>query len=430
MVFALDTVPRKIALAAAALAATAGLSLPLWSHYRAAQLSRAGTREGLEQALRWQPHSAELHNRLGRLLLYAPAAEPPRALAELQRAVELNPRSGSFWADLALARELEGEIEGAASALEKARKAEPTTPSILWQQANFELRRGRAELSLRLFEQLVQMDPDYTSRALSLFSRVMEPAQLMERLVPPHRVAMEAVMEFLWRENHLSAADAAWKRALEIPEPPVGQVRHFLDWLLSNRQVDLAERVWMDAAQRGWIAVRPELAGEPMYNADFRQPLLNFGFDWRVRPHNEASVWIEGRGPEVGSQSLCVQFNEGARTQYANLDHLLAVKPGYHYSLQGAMRSDRLFSQSGAYLAVRDLSSGEVLAQSEGISGTSPWRSMVLPVATGPQTRLLQLILIRRAPAAGDEAASGLVCISAMKWMELGPARGRQAERP
>jgi hypothetical protein len=430
MVYALDTVSRKIAVAAAALAATAGLSLPLWSQYRAAQLARAGTREALEQAIRWQPHSAELHNRLGRLLLYAPVAEPQKALAELQRAVELGPRNGSFWADLALARELEGDIQGAGSALEKARQAEPTTPAILWQQANFELRRGQTELSLRLFEQLVQMAPEYTSRALALFSRVADPAQLMDRLVPPHRVAMEAAMDFLRRENHLTAAEAAWKRALDIPEPPVGQVRHFVDWLLARNQVELGQRAWLDAAQRGWIAVPPDLAGEPMYNADFRQPLLNFGFDWRVRPHAEASVWIEARGPEAGSQSLCVQFNEGARTNYAEVEHLLAVKSGYHYSLQGSMRSDRLFSRAGAYVALRDETSGEFLARSEGISGTSPWRSMVLPVATGRQTRLLRLLLIRPAPAAGDEAASGLVCISALKWMELGPAKPEQARQP
>jgi hypothetical protein len=423
MTLNLDTLPRKAAVALLALAATLGLSLPLWSHFQVARLSAHGTRESLEQAISLQPRNAELHNRLGRLLLYSPLGDPARTAAELQRAVELDPRSGAFWMDLAIARELNGDTEGAAAAISRARAAEPHTPALLWHEANFEIRRGRLEQALTLLRSLMQNAPAYTGRALPLFSRVTEPATLVSQVVPATRPAMSAALEFLRRENHVAAAAAAWDRVLKMSDPPVEQVRPFINWLINRGDAEMARRAWLSASERGWIPIPPEAAAQPLYNADFSLPVEDFGFDWLILPHPEASVWLEGRGPEPGLNSLCVQFSEDARADYYHVVHYIPVQPNYHYSLQAAVRTGRLTSHTGAYLQIRDSFHNSAPARTEGVTGTGLWREVFVSFETGPEARLLELRLHRPAPAAAEGAGSGLVCMARLQWSELGPAR-------
>jgi tetratricopeptide (TPR) repeat protein len=426
MVLHLDTVLRKAAVAGLAIAATLGLSLPLWAQFRAAHLSALGTQEGLEAAVSVQPRNAELHNRLGRLLLYSPLGDAARTMAQLQRAVELDPRNGSHWMDLALAREISGDLEGAATAIRRARAAEPHTPSLLWHEANFDIRRGRLDHALGLLRELMQNAPEYTGRVLPLFSRVTEPVQLVGEVVPGTRPAMDAALEFIRRENHLAAAGVAWDRMLRMEDPPVGQVRPFLDWLILRGEADLAVRVWQEAAERAWIPIAPQAAQELLYNGDLRYPLEDFGFDWRVLPHVDASVWLEARGPEPGLNSLCVQFSPEARAHYAHIVHYLAVQPNYHYSLRGSMRSDRLAARAGVFLQISDPRSDNAV-RTDAVTGSGGWRDVVATVQTGPDTRLLVIRLTRPAPVVAEEPGSGMVCIARLQWSELGPKKSEVA---
>jgi tetratricopeptide (TPR) repeat protein len=427
MVLHLDTLLRKAAVAGLATAATMGLSLPLWAQFRVARLSAQGTQESLEAAVAIQPRNAELHNRLGRVLLYSPLGDATRTMAELQRAIELDPRNGAYWMDLALAREINGDVEGASAAIRRARAAEPHTPALLWHEANFDIRRGRLEPALGLLRELMQHAPEYTGRVLPLFSRVTEPATLVGEVVPATRPAMDAALEFIRRENHVPAAGVAWDRLLRMEDPPTGQVRPFLDWLILRGEAELAVRVWQEAAEREWIPIAADTAREPLYNGDLRHPLEDFGFDWRVLPHPEASVWMEGRGPEPGLNSLCVQFNPEARENYAHIVHYLPVQPDYHYSLRAAMRSDRLAARAGAFLQISDPLRSSISARTDAVTGSNGWRDVLAAIQTGPDTRMLAIRLARPAPVVAEEPGSGLVCIARLEWSELGPKKSEVA---
>lgn len=430
MVLALDTLPRKLLLALLAAAATAGLSIPLWSHYQVSRLSAEGTRENLERAIALQPGNPELHNRLGRVLLYSPLGDGGAARAALERAVQLGPHTASYWTDLALARELAGDLAGAAQALDRALAAEPRTPAVLWQRVNFALRRGENAQAQQWLRELLQLAPEYTDRALPLFSRVMEPATLLTEVVPNRVDAVVAAMDFIRREEHMAAAGVAWQRLMALQEEPRSNaVRVYLDWLIVRGEARLAQTVWQQAAQRGWIPVEAAAAGESFYNANFQYPLQNFGFDWRVTPHNEASVWMEARGPEPGMQSLCVQFTEGARADYAHVFHYVPVEPNSYYNLRATMRSDRLFSRAGAFLEVFDFGSKQV-TRSDSVTGTSAWKNVAMPIATGAETRLLRVALRRPAPGSGEEPAIGLTCMAGLKWESLGAGQSADTGAP
>jgi hypothetical protein len=300
----------------------------------------------------------------------------------------------------------------------------------LWQRVNFALRRGEYAQAQTWLRELLQQAPEYTDRALPLFSRVTEPATLIMEAVPDRVEAIVAAMDFIRREDHLEAAEAAWKRLLEQQGTPRSNaVRPYLDWLIASGEARLAQTMWEQAAQRGWIPVDAAAAGESFYNAGFQFPLQNFGFDWRVTPHNEASVWMEARGPEPGLQSLCVQFTEGARADYSHVFHYVAVEPNSYYNLRATLRSDRLYSRPGAYVEVWDPVSKEVM-HSDSVTGTSAWKAIAMPIQTGTESRLLRVGLRRPAPGSGEEPATGLVCVADLKWELLGASKSAETGAP
>ncbi len=423
MLLALDTVLRKISLGTVAVGATAALAFPVWSHFRADSFSRQGDQVSLERALQYTPDDASLHNRLGRVLLNQPLGDSGRAIKELSRATELDPRTGQFWVDLSVARELEPDISGAAEALNRARLAEPRTPTILWYLANFELRRGEKEQSIAVLRDLLAQSPEYTSRALPVFARAADLQTLVNLAIPPRADSLAAVMDYIRREERVADVPHIWKRVVELGQP-VNQwdINVFQDWLLFSNHGRLASEVWRQAAERGWIPVDRVAMKQPFYNSDFSRPMLNHGFDWRVLQHPEAYVWIGDRGPHPGQQAMCVRFSDTARLDYNHLLHFVSVEPEHNYALSAWIRTEQLNSGVGVIL---QLSEGQgasaTIVKSDPLGGTHPWSEIRLPFRTGANAELARLTLIRPAPAASDAPASGVACIAGVEWKNYGP---------
>jgi len=430
MTLELDTIPRKLAVAAAVALATVGLALPLLAHYQADHDSSQGTRESLERALALQPRNAEFHNRLGRLLLYTPLADPALTLREIETATRLEPGNGQYWTDLAMAQEIRGNFSEASSAIARARAAEPNTPAVLWFEANYLVRRGNEAKALERLKLLLAQSPEYSVRALSFFARVADPGVLIEQALPPRRDALEAAMEFIRTQQLTSAAPQLWKAVAKLQEPPAEwQLRLFVDWLITTQQTALATEIWNETGRRGWLPITPAVDPTVLYNASFESPLQNFGFDWRVLPHADVSAWIEARGPAPGLQSLCIQFDDDARSDYAHVTHAIAVEPGASYSLKASLRSDRLASRDGAALAIATLDNHELL-RTDSVTGTSHWKEVASFFQAGPQTRLVLLRFVRPAPRKGDDPASGLACVSDVRWTRLATAPEGGQPRP
>lgn len=421
----LESMARRLLAVIAAVAATAGLSLPLWRYFQVERLEAEGSPASLERAIQLQPEKAALHNRLGHLLLFSGAEENGRAMATLERATVLNPHAGAYWVELSTAREQQGDLAGAEKAMERARDAEPTTPSILWQEMNLALRQEQSERALHLARGLLTEAPEYTGRVLPLLSQVTPAAVLVQSVLPAKLSSLTGAIEVFSREKRLEAAEPLWTRLLALNEPPSAySVRQLVDGALGGGNVALAQRIWGDAIRRGWIAGDASALNEPLYNGDFHHPLLNFGFDWQVLPHPEASVWIEASGPEPGQQSLCVEFTEGARAGFANVTHAVPVEPDTYYSLHGFLRTNRLSSRGGAYLQAMEIQPrhGETAATLP-VIGTGGWREVSLRLKTGPETRLVQLALVRPGVAPGESPATGRVCVAGVEWKALGQGK-------
>ncbi|NDQ56873.1 MAG: hypothetical protein GZ088_07355 [Acidipila sp.] len=431
MLLLLNTGLRKTVVIVAATVATAALAFPLWRYFRVDRLEAAGSPSSLQRAIALQPDKPELYNRLGLLFLFSDDDNSNRALAVLQKATQLNPYSGAYWVDLAVAREQQGDLSGADQALQSARRIESNTPNVLWQDMNFALRTQQTDRALRDGRELLAKASEYTGRVLSQLAPVVPVPALVRDVLPATLRSFSDAIEIITKQNHMDAAGVLWTRILALNEAPITYyLKALLDGALEAGDVSLAQRVWADSITRGWIAGDVTTARQPLYNGDFHHPFLNYGFDWRIVPQPDASVWLEGQGPMPGLQSLCVEFSDKARAGFAHIAHAIPVEPNTFYTLHGYLRTNRLSSPGGAYLQVAEAlpRAGQVSTTSP-VMGTGGWREVALRLRTGSETRMVQLSLVRPGVGSGEAAASGQVCMAALEWTSLGQSSAPGAAR-
>jgi hypothetical protein len=435
MELVLERWPSKILAAALAAASTAALSLELWKHVEAGRLAQEGTVEGLAQAQRLEPRNAELYWRMGRLELYSELGDPKAAVAALDEATQLDPHAGVYWADLAQARESVGDVPGAAEDLERARAAEPRTPMIQWRAMSFALRNNQPDQALELGRVLLAGAPPYTGRVLPQLEVVASLSTLIERVLPADQGAVDVLTARLCNQMDPKTASVLWSRVRATGLPPSGfYLRLFLDALIGHGDGELASRVWTDSIQHRWIAGDPEGMQAPLYNSDFRRPMLGFGFDWKVIPQQETSVWVSDEGPLPGEACLCTDFSDRARADFYHITHPVLVEPGGHYLLSAKMRVRHVATPSGAFLAVFGIPG--LQATTEHVVGSTGWEEVSTEFVAGPETRLAQVVLSRPGVGPQEPPASGQVCVAGVAWKRLNaagpkgePAAGRKVAR-
>jgi hypothetical protein len=144
----------------------------------------------------WWPaaRNADYSNHLGRY--DALVARDPRAAIEPYRtATQLNPYSARYWFDLASAYQVLGDTSNQSQSLERAIEADPTTPDVAWEAANFYLVQGDKEKALREFRVVLENEPSLAGPAIQFCWRINPNVDVLLRDVVPAR--SEAYVAFL-----------------------------------------------------------------------------------------------------------------------------------------------------------------------------------------------------------------------------------------
>ncbi len=433
MELVLERWPSRILAAAFLVAATVALSLELWKHFHAERLAQEGTVSSLEHALQLEPRNAEIYWRLGRAELFSESGSPAAAVAALDEATRLDPHSGTYWVELSQARENAGDVSGAESALDTARAAEPRTPLMLWQSMSFALRNNQAGRALEFGHDLLAVAPPYASRVIPQLSEVADLSTLIETVLPADRTAIDDVTAYVCNRMEPKSTAALWNRVMATGISPSGfYLQRFLDALIAQGDGELAGRVWSDSVRRGWIGADPEDLAEPLYNSDFRRPMLGFGFDWKVVPQPETSVYVNDEGPLPGETCLCADFGDRSRANFYHISHPVIVEPGDRYLLTAKIRVRHLATRTGAFLSVSGLgATGQESAMTDRVVGSTGWEDVSAEFAAGPHTHLAQVALERPGVAADQPPASGQLCLAAVHWQRLqkDPLAGAESAR-
>ncbi len=262
------------------IAALAGLALSsLWSFRMAAadQCIRAATLEGAEQAIQWTPNQSENYVWLSARVS---DANPQRAEWALRQAVAFNPQDARSWVDLALRREMDGDLPQAERYLLHAAE---TDRQYLprWSLANFYFRNNDLErfwLWAKRAAEMLYADPTPLFR---LCGEVSEDGNLVDRLGLRNPDVRASYLNYLLARDHADLIRPVTQRLLnDGREEDVPILLVACDRMLELGRAAEALEVWNRLA--GFRANSIRLIG------------FFIGF-FRWRGHNQRSVFDRSR---------------------------------------------------------------------------------------------------------------------------------------
>ena len=352
----------------------------------------------LQRAARLDPWNADYRNHLGRY--YALVARDPGAAIEPYRgAVQLDPHSARYWFDLASAYQVLGDVSNQTLALEQAIEADPTTPDVAWEAANFYLVQGEEAKALREFRVVLQNDPTLASPAIQFCWRINPDVDaLLSNVVPARSEAYIAFLYLLMQKQETAATAKVWAALMATQQTfELRYVYDYLQYLFDHKDVDQARLVWQQAAPRFGLSGYLPSGRNLIVNGDFSLDVLNGGFDWQYQKQQSVTLTLDPSDFHGGHRSLLIAF-DGPAVNDAGIRQFIAVQSNTLYEFSAYYKNGDFEGAGGPHFTIQDAYTQAVLYDSDELKEAGFWKSVTGEFTTGADTRLL-VLHVRRLPA-------------------------------
>ena len=351
----------------------------------------------LRRAATLDPSNADYRNHLGRY--YALVARDPGAAIEPYRAaVQLDPHSARYWFDLASAYQVLGDVSNQTLALEQAIRADPTTPDVAWEAANFFLVQGEEAKALREFRVVLQNEPTLADPAMQFSWRINPDVDaLLRDVVPPRSEAYIAFLNLLMRKQETAGTAKVWAAMVATPQTfELRYVNEYLQYLLNHKDIDQARLVWQQAAPRFGISAYLPSGRNLIVNGDFSLDVLNGGFDWQYDKQQSVTLTLDPSDFHGGHRSLLITF-DGPGVTDAGIRQFIAVQPNTPYEFSAYYKNGEIEGAGAPHFTIQDVYTRAVLYDSDELKEAGFWKSATGEFTTGADTKLV-ILHVRRLP--------------------------------
>lgn len=391
MQIALDSPGKKILTLGLALVATAAYLTLAARRFAASQFAR-GELRSIETALRLDPENAQYHDMLGQLFF---VQQPERALEQFRIAAGLNRYDAHYRLHLAKAAGLLNRDAEQKTALRQAVDADPKTPDIAWEAANFSLASGDTESALREFRVVVEGAPNLAYQALERCTRVVDAGTVLRQVVPPRPAALLAFIDLLTTQNNLPAAANAWEALVRLGDRvDLDRALQYINHLTLQHDVTQARKVWTQTLQLNGMSSYLTGSDNLVVNPSFEFDILNGGFDWRYRRRASVELSLDPSEFHAGRRSLAVSF-DGPGISDAGISQLIPVEPDTDYVFSAHFKAENIDGAGGPRFAIEDAYSGTHYFESDDLKNSGVWREVSGQFRTPAGAQLLLLRLLR-----------------------------------
>ena len=366
--------------------------------YFARRSADSASVEGVERAIRLAPDNAEFPHLLG-LQLSAADQDDDGAIASLRKAVALNPNSGRYWLDLASVYQVTGNVEKQNEAVQAALSAEPGSPEVAAEAAQYFLVAGDSGRALPLFRQALVQNPQAASAILLVCWRQTHDANLLlAQAIPENAELQLEFLRMLTGQKETAAANEVWQHVVASHSSFRPELSFFyVDYLLKEHDVAGFDRAWRELA-----ALSPNLRSylpndNLVVNAGFEHNLLNSGFDWRHEAVDHLTAGIDNTVARSGTRSLSLSY-DGSPIYDAGWTQFVPVQANTNYDFSAWIKSENVTSSSGPRVAIVDARSGANLLLTDDVLDTHPWQQLNGTLRVPAGTELLAIKIVR-APA-------------------------------
>ena len=378
-----------------------------------------GSPRALRAAVWLRPDSAENHYLLGRYLWLVEQA-PEEASRAYSEAVALNPNAARYWLELAATYQWLGKDDAEMDAVNRAVAAEPTSPSVAWDAANYYLIHGDIDRALQEYREVLGYDPFLYPAAVQAVWRVKpDPDYLLQNVIPAVPDIYTAFLNLMLTKSETSAAAKVWGRIEQLRQPVASRyVFAYVAYLVDHQEPDQASQVWHEAGLlSGRSGHQPSaenhtVNGAPgqdvdlsayqpsaenlIVNGDFSKDVLNGGFDWSYVKHTDVDLSLDRTNFQSGPRSLLIDFSSHGLKD-AGVWHFIAVQPNTGYKFSAYYKSDGIAGVGGPRFVIQDQYTHETYFSSDYLTDEDYFRQVGGEFISGPDSRLL-VLRVQREP--------------------------------
>src|SRR5579872_6059925 len=285
---------RKIVFFGTCLALTTVYMAFVACEFLADHFSRKLDLPSLQLAVRLAPGNAEYQYRLGRYFLQT-QQEPEIAIPFFKSATSLNSHNAAYWLELSRTYRRLANSDQQKDALEHAIAADPSTPDVAWEAANFYWALGETDKALQEFRVVLANDLYLPPAALERCWRIKPDVDsLLRDVIPPNADVYAAFLDFLISKNEPGGASRVWTQMVQLGHPV--ETRHVFDYvryLIDRRDVAQAHQAWRQAVHLCDLSGYQPSPDNLLVNGDFALPVLNGGFDWLYEKSSDVSLALD-----------------------------------------------------------------------------------------------------------------------------------------
>lgn len=367
------------------------------------------------RAAAWEGDNPEHWYWLGRYYqLDFEHSDVQQAIVNYRKAAELSPGSAEYWLGLAEAQETAVQPAEAEKSFRRAEQAYPLSAEVAWRFGNFLLRQGRQDEAYQQIYRALSVQPSLTALAISrCWQSTQDIDKILKLALPAKPDAYWGAIDFLVDARQPEAAMAVWKRLMSGNSSfrPQRSFR-MVDMLIETGHPEDAHRVWQQSLTAAAVAGSAQENASVVWNGGFEEDLLNGGMGWRFRTVPGAELSFDRRIVHTGERSLRVVFDGSTNVDFQQPWQYVVLQPNTRYRLAAYFQTEGLTTSSSIRLELEETHFGGPVEATADLSGTQPWAASETEFTTGPETRLLRLVLRRRPSPKLDNKISGTL------WMD------------
>jgi tetratricopeptide (TPR) repeat protein len=351
----------------------------------------------LQMAARLEPGNADYQYRLGHYFLQT-QYEPQIAAQFLKSSTALNPYHANYWLELSRTYQRLNDSDRQKDALQRAIAADPSTPEVAWEAANFYWTLGETDKALQEFRVVLANDPYLPPAALDRCWRIKPDVDaLLQAVIPRNADVYASFLDFLISRNEPAAAAKVWTQMVQLQHPV--ETRHVFDYvryLIDRQEVAQAHQAWRQAAGLADLSAYQPSPENLVVNGDFSLPVLNGGFDWLYEKSSDVVLALDLTESHSGHRSLSIAFDSRG-IEDVGIRQLVPVEPNTKYEFSAYFKSEGLQGAGGPRFLLEDRFTQESYFASEELKDADFWKQVGGTFSTGANTRLL-VLRIQRVP--------------------------------
>ena len=335
------------------------------------------------------------------------------AVALFRRILQRDPQNPYRWADLGEAFLDAGQKEEARNCYGEVLALAPRSAPFLLRVANFYFQIGENEKALPITARILTLIPDYDSIIFSDYTRLVDQVEDVLRYgLPEDRRAAESWLRFLIQAERLDDAQRTWEWVAG---------RGYADDALAGEFVELLIRQGHpDSAASAWVRYLGARSGDyrkstVLFNGGFESEPAPSPFDWNIARPQGVEVARDCTTAWSGKCSLRIKFAGTQNLDVAAASQMTLVTPG-PYRFHAFVRTEGLTTDQGIRFRIFDEEAPARLDVLFGqFTGTTPWSGVEQAFVVSPETRLVQVQVIRMTSLKFDNKVGGTAWIDELR---------------